>query len=319
MELAGLLYGLGTGDEFIVPSFTFVTTASSFCLRGARPVFADIRPDTLNVDEMQVEGLITERTKLLVLVHYGGVACQMDVLMEIARRRGLQVFEDAAQCLGASWRGRPLGSMGSLGALSFHETKNVSCGEGGALLINDARFSDRAEILRQKGTDRSRFLRGMTDKYTWVDMGSSFAPSDLLAAYLLGQLERLDQIRQRRAALWDRYAEALLPLEQKGYLELPMVTCGRESNHHLFYLLAHSELERQRLMQSLRDEGILAVFHYVPLHLSPVGQLLGQARRSLPVTEDVSSRLLRLPLYNTMSDGEQGHVIDGILKFYGAG
>lgn len=317
MELASLLFGLGPGDEFIVPSFTFVTTVSAFHMRGARPVFVDVRPDTLTVDEDHLRSLITARTRLAVVVHYAGVSCAMDRVLDAAARAGIPVFEDAAQGLGARWKGRPLGTLGALGALSFHETKNVSCGEGGALVVNEERYVDRAEILRQKGTDRSRFLRGMTDKYTWVDQGSSFAPSDLLAAYLLGQLECLEQVQERRAALWRRYAEALRPLEQKGCIRLPVIPEGAQSNHHLFYVLTASEQERRDLARRLGERGILAVFHYVPLHLSPMGLPWGRGPGSLPVTEGAAARLLRLPLFNSMSEDEQSQVIGGVLEFYG--
>jgi dTDP-4-amino-4,6-dideoxygalactose transaminase len=317
MELASLLLGLGPEDEFIVPSFTFVTTVSAFHMQGARPIFVDVRPDTLNVDENQVESLISARTRLLVLVHYAGVSCEMDALMSLAKKRGIEVFEDAAQGIESRWKGRPLGTMGSLGALSFHETKNVSCGEGGALLVNEASYIERAEILRQKGTDRSRFLRGMTDKYTWVAQGSSYAPSDLLAAYLLGQLEQIEQAQSQRRAAWFRYYDVLRPLEEKGLLRLPVIPKGAESNHHLFHVLTDSENSRQRLIAHLKGLEIQAVFHYVPLHLSPMGAALGWLPGSLPVTEDAASRLLRLPLYAGITPLEQDRVIEGILGFYG--
>jgi dTDP-4-amino-4,6-dideoxygalactose transaminase len=317
LELAALLLGLGPGDEVLMPSFTFVSTANAVVLRGARPVFVDIRPDTLNLDERLLEGAITPRTRAIVPVHYAGVACEMDAIMAVAGRHGLAVVEDNAQGLFAEYRGRPLGSVGQLAALSFHETKNISCGEGGALVINDAAHVERAEILREKGTNRSRMFRGLVDKYTWVDVGSSALPSDILAAFLWGQLEQREAIQATRRRIWERYARELPAWAAASGIALPHVPGQCRQAYHLFYLLAASPDQRARLMAHLKARGILAVFHYLPLHLSEMGQRVGGRAGDCPVTEDLSERLLRLPFYNDMSEDEQGYVVDSLRAFDG--
>lgn len=316
LEMAALLSGAGPGDEFVLPSFTFVSTANAFHLRGARPVFVDIREDTLNMDEGQAAQAASERTKAIVPVHYAGIGCEMGPLLARARDLGAMVVEDAAQGLGAAWNGRPLGTSGALAALSFHETKNISCGEGGALILNDPSLVERAEILREKGTDRSRFFRGEVDKYTWVDVGSSFLPSDLLAAFLLAQLEKQDEITDLRRRLCERYAEELAPLERAGRVRLPVIPAHCRPNHHIYHLLLEDARTRDALMGRLRSEGILAVFHYLPLHLSPVGRALGYRDGQLPVTESVSGRLLRLPLYAGLTKEDQGRVIAAVKAFF---
>ncbi len=300
LEMAALLLDLEPGDEVIMPSFTFVSTANAFVLRGARPVFVDIRPDTLNLDERQVESAITPRTKAIVVVHYAGVACEMDALMEIARRHGVVVVEDAAHALMSRYKGKPLGGFGHLATFSFHETKNVISGEGGALVINDARFVERAEIIWEKGTNRSQFSRGRVDKYTWMDIGSSFLPGELTAAFLWAQLEEAEQITTRRIELWNRYRNASAPLEALG-LRGPVVPAGCEHNAHLFYLLLPLPAHRNDVLADLNARGVNAVFHYVPLHSSPAGQRYGRASGSMRVTDDCSARLIRLPLWVAMT------------------
>jgi dTDP-4-amino-4,6-dideoxygalactose transaminase len=317
LDLAALLVDLAPGDEVLLPSFTFVSTANAVVLRGATPVFVDVREDTLNLDEALLPALVGPRTRAIVPVHYAGVACEMDPILELARARGLRVVEDAAQAIGASYRGRPLGTLGDLGCLSFHETKNVSCGEGGALIVNDPALVARAEILREKGTNRSQFFRGEVDKYTWVDLGSSYLPSDILAAFLLAQLEALDDIRARRRAVYERYRTGLAPLEARGALRLPQVPAHVEPSYHLFHLRCDDGATRDRLMGFLKGRGIQAVFHYVPLHDSPMGRRLGGRPGTLPVTERVSATLLRLPFYNTLSPADQETVIAAVGDFFG--
>jgi dTDP-4-amino-4,6-dideoxygalactose transaminase len=315
LEMTALLLDLQPGDEVIVPSFTFVSTLNAYVLRGAVPVFCDIRPDTLNIDEAQIERLITPRTKAIVVVHYAGVACEMDAIMTIAERHGLAVIEDNAHGLFGAYRGRQLGTIGALATLSFHETKNFTCGEGGALLINDRRYVERAEIIREKGTNRSRFFRGQVDKYTWVDVGSSYLPSDMLAAFLLAQLEGRDTIQRRRAQIWRRYREGLGPWAAATGVTLPTVPEHCAQAYHMFYILLPSLESRQALIGRLKDQGILSVFHYLPLHLSDMGRRYGGQPGDCPVTEDVSDRLLRLPFYNALSAEEQGRVIAAIQEF----
>jgi dTDP-4-amino-4,6-dideoxygalactose transaminase len=316
LDLAALLLELKPGDEVIVPSFTFVSTANAVVLRGARPVFCDVREDTLNLDERLVPGLCTHRTRALFVVHYAGVACEMDPLLALARERSLAVVEDAAQALGSRYRGKPLGTLGDLGCFSFHETKNVYCGEGGALCLNRPGLVERAEILREKGTNRSQFFRGLVDKYTWVDVGSSFLPSDLLAAFLYAQLEAFAEVQKKRKAIWHHYYYGLEDLERRGVLRLPRIPAHVEPNWHLFHLLLEDEATRDRLMLRLRERGILAVFHYLPLHDSPFGRRLGYVSGTLPVTERVSGRLLRLPFYNGLSQTDQHEVIEEIRAFF---
>jgi dTDP-4-amino-4,6-dideoxygalactose transaminase len=318
LELAALLCEVGPGDEVVMPSFTFVSTANAFVLRGARPVFVDVRPDTLNLDERLVESAITDRTRAIVPVHYGGIACAMEPLLEVAQRRGLRLIEDAAQGLGAAYRGVPLGTLGDLGCWSFHETKNVISGEGGALVVRDPALAERAEVLREKGTDRARFDRGEIEKYTWVDIGSSYVPSELTAAYLYGQLECFDRIQEHRRRVFSQYRDALLDCEREGLLRLPVVPDGCEPNGHLFYLLMPSEESRRRLLDELDEAGINAVFHYVPLHESPMGRRLGRTAGELPVTESVSRRLVRLPCYHDLGDEQQARVIREVRRCLGA-
>ncbi|HOS97586.1 MAG TPA: dTDP-4-amino-4,6-dideoxygalactose transaminase [Deltaproteobacteria bacterium] len=316
LEMAALLAGIGPGDEVIVPSFTFVSTANAFVLRGGVPVFIDIRPDTLNMDETLIEEALTERTRVIVPVHYAGVPCAMDEIMDIARRRDLLVVEDAAQALLTRYHSQCLGTVGHLGCLSFHETKNIISGEGGALLVNDERFVQRAEIIREKGTDRSRFFRGEIDKYSWVDIGSSFLPSELIGAFLYAQMEQAEEIIGRRIRLAERYHEGLRPLEEKGALRLPPMENEYAGNGHIFYVVTASLDERTRLVAHLKKSGILAVFHYVPLHSSPAGRRFGRVGGTMAVTDDLSERLLRLPMYYEMTEAEQQKVVQEVFAFY---
>lgn len=302
LEMAAILADLQPGDEVIMPSYTFVSTANAFALRGAVPVFVDIRSDTLNLDESLIEAAITPRTRAIVPVHYAGVSCEMEAIMDTARRHDLLVIEDAAQGLMSTYRDRPLGSLGHMAAVSFHETKNIISGEGGALLINDPRFVQRAEIIREKGTNRSQFFRGQVDKYTWVDIGSSYLPSELIAAFLWAQMEEADSITKRRIAIWDRYHQELESLETSGVLRRPIIPdhCGH--NAHMYYLLLADEGQRARYIQHMRSSGIQCVFHYVPLHSSPMGSSCGRSHGDLPNTMDLSERLVRLPLWIGLED-----------------
>jgi len=309
LELSAMLLDVGPGDEVIVPSFTFVTSANAFVLRGATPVFADVRSDTLNLDEDKLEQAITPRTKAVVVVHYAGVGAEMDAIAAVARAHGLTIVEDAAQGICATYRGRPLGGLGDLGALSFHETKNVSCGEGGALLLNDLSFIERAEVFRDKGTNRSRFRRGQVDKYTWVDIGSSYALSDLAAAFLWAQLEEAESITRRRIDIWDRYHAAFEGLEQAGLVRRPVVPAHCAHNAHMYYLLLPSERLRDAFIDRLAENDVNAVFHYVPLHSSPGGLAHGRAAGPMAVTDDVAGRLVRLPLWVDMTSEDVERVI----------
>ncbi len=317
LEMAALLLDIRPGDEVILPSFTFVSTANAFVLRGAKPIFADIRPDTLNLDERALEKLITPRTKAIVPVHYAGVGCEMDAILDIAKRHGVAVVEDNAHGLFGRYRGRNLGTFGELATLSFHETKNISCGEGGALLINDLKHLELAEILRSKGTNRNRFFRGQVDKYTWVNLGSSFLPSDLLAAFLCAQLEAKEDIQGRRKRAWQGYAEGLASWAVKHGVGMPVIPPHCDQTYHMFYLVLPTAQDRQALMKHLTESGVSAVFHYVPLHLSEMGQHLGGFAGQCPVTEDISDRLLRLPFFNDLTEGQQARVIAGLLDFDG--
>lgn len=310
LEMAALLLNIQPGDEVIMPSFTFVSTANAFVLRGAVPVFVDVRPDTLNLDENLVEAAISPRTRAIIPVHYAGVACEMDSLLAIAKRHGLMVVEDAAQGVMATYKGRVLGSIGDLGAYSFHETKNVISGEGGALLVNDGHLSARAEVIREKGTDRSRFFRGQVDKYTWQEVGSSFLPGELTAAFLWAQLEHATMITDVRLAAWNYYHERLAALEAEGLVRRPIVPkeCGH--NAHMYYILLHSDINRQAVIENLKDHSISAVFHYVPLHSSPGGMKYGRVHGSMHVTNDVSSRIMRLPLWVNISNEQQDRVVE---------
>lgn len=306
LEMSAILLGISPGDEVIMPSFTFVSTANAFALRGARIVFSDIRMDTLNMDEKQLPSLISDRTRAVVPVHYGGIGCEMDAISSICEPMGIPVVEDNAHGLFATYRGRMLGTIGRMAALSFHETKNITCGEGGALVINDPSLVSAAEIVRDKGTDRSRFLRGEVDRYTWVSLGSSYQPSDMLAAYLLAQLEDRHRIRERRSFLWNRYMDGLAPLAEEHGIRLPTVPGHCSHSSHVFYLLMPDRQSRDRLMDGLRNRGILAVFHYQPLHLSRMAA--GDCH--CPNTVSVASRILRLPLYPGLTESEQDTVIE---------
>ena len=316
LEMMALLLNIGPGDEIIMPSHTFVSTASAFVLRGGVPVFVDIRADTLNMDENKIEAAITKKTKAIVAVHYAGVACEMDAILAIAQRHDMDVLEDAAQGLLCTYKGRQLGAFGRFSAFSFHETKNLISGEGGALLINRDEDVERAEILWEKGTNRRKFFRGEVDKYTWVDLGSSFYPSELVTAFLFAQLEKADEINQRRKALFTVYWQGLKILEQNGFLRLPTLPENTESNGHMFWILLKSEAIRSELMAHLKERGIYAVWHYSPLHMSPMGQLKCRQHAQLPVTENICARLLRLPIYYEMTAAEQDYVILNIIRFF---
>ncbi|MBI2813940.1 MAG: dTDP-4-amino-4,6-dideoxygalactose transaminase [Opitutae bacterium] len=316
LEMAALLLDIQPGDEVIVPSFTFVSTANAFVLRGAKPVFCDIRSDTLNLDETKLGALITPRTRAIVPVHYAGVACEMDAINAIAQPRSIAVIEDNAHGLFGKYKGRWLGTLGALATQSFHETKNITCGEGGALLINDLRYTERAEIIREKGTNRARFFRGQVDKYSWVDLGSSYVMSDVLAAFLYAQLEVWPAIQAKRRALWNRYHVALAPWASQQGVRRPIVPAHCEPAWHMYYLILPSVEARTTLIAHLKSMGILAVFHYLPLHLSEYASRWGGKPGDCPVTEGVSERLLRLPFYNTMTPGEQDSVIAALESFH---
>jgi dTDP-4-amino-4,6-dideoxygalactose transaminase len=312
LEMSAILADIRAGDEVIMPSYTFVSTANAFVLRGATPVFVDIRPDTLNIDETRIEAAITPNTKVILPVHYAGVACEMDVIMDIAQRHNLLVIEDAAQGIMSTYKGRPLGSIGHMAALSFHETKNIISGEGGALLVNDPRFVERAEIIREKGTNRSQFFRGQIDKYTWMDFGSSYLPSELVSAFLWAQMEEADAITSRRLDVWNAYHRSLEPAEVAGKVRRPVIPAQCEHNAHMYYLLLPDLAQRTHLIEQLKQTGISAVFHYVPLHSSPFGKTVARAHGDMSVTLDLSDRLVRLPLWVGLQDG-QSEVIDSVL------
>lgn len=315
LEMSALLLNLQPGDEVIVPAFTFVSTVNAFVLRGAKPVFIDIRPDTLNLDEQLLEGLITEKTKAIYVVHYAGVGCEMDEILRIANRHGIPVVEDNAHGLFGKYKARMLGTFGVMATLSFHETKNVSCGEGGALILNDATLFERAEILREKGTNRSRFFRGQVDKYTWVDHGSSYFPSELLAAVLCSQLESAAQIQENRGRIWKRYDRDLRTWAIENGVRQPYIPEHCEQPFHMYYLLMPSLEARTRFIQHLKENNIMAVFHYLPLHLSDMGLKFGGKPGDCPVTEDVSDRLVRLPLYCDMRIADNERVIEEVTRF----
>ena len=315
LEMAALLLDIQSGDEVIVPSFTFVSTINAFVMRGARPVFCDIRRDTLNIDEQKLESLITLRTKAFVAVHYAGVGCEMDSILALANHHGIAVVEDNAHGLFGKFKGTHLGTFGCLATQSFHETKNFTCGEGGALLINDSRYIERAEILREKGTDRSRFFRGQVDKYTWVDLGSSYLPSDVLAAFLFAQFEHRNQIQSRRRRIWEYYSDHLAEWAAKNGVGLPFVPQYCEQPWHMFYMLMPSLEERQALIAHLKSREILSVFHYLPLHLSEMGRKFGGKKGDCPVTESVSDRVIRLPFYNELNEADQARVVSAFKEF----
>lgn len=316
LEMAAFLADIQPGDEVIMPSYTFVSTADAFVLRGATCVFVDIRPDTMNIDEKLIEDAITDKTRAIVPVHYAGVGCEMDTIMDIAKRHNLVVVEDAAQGVNAFYKGRALGSIGDYGCFSFHETKNYSMGEGGAILINRPEQIEDAEIIREKGTDRSRFFRGQVDKYTWVNIGSSFLPSDINAAYLMAQLEMADEINENRLQSWTRYNEGLQDLAQEGVIELPYIPEECTHNAHMFYIKTKDMEERKALISYLKERDIAAVFHYVPLHSAPAGLRFGRFHGEDRYTTKESERLLRLPMYYNLSESDQQKVIDAVHGFY---
>lgn len=316
LEMAAILADIKPGDEIIMPSYTFVSTANAFVLRGGIPVFVDIREDTLNIDETKIEAAITEKTVAIVAVHYAGVGCEMDAIMNIAHRRNLLVIEDAAQGLLATYKGRYLGTIGHFGTLSFHETKNITSGEGGALLINDEKYIERAEVIREKGTNRSRFFRGQVDKYTWVDIGSSYLPGELIAAFLYAQLEDAVNITRRRLNIWSEYHTAFEKLSEQDLLRLPVVPSECRHNAHMFYLLLQNLELRTRFIAELKKEGVHSVFHYIPLHSAPAGQQYCHTHGPMTVTDSISDRLVRLPLYCDMTDEEKLMVISAVSAFY---
>jgi dTDP-4-amino-4,6-dideoxygalactose transaminase len=315
LEMAALLLDINRGDEVIVPSFTFVSTVNAFVLHGARPIFCDIRPDTLNMDETRLPHLIGPRTKAIVPVHYAGVGCEMDAILDIARKHNIAVVEDNAHGLFGRYKGRYLGTFGGLATQSFHETKNFNCGEGGALLINDSKYIERAEIIHEKGTDRSRFFRGQVDKYTWVDVGSSYLPSDMLAGYLFGQFEVHEQIQAKRKRIWEYYNLHLQGWAEEHGIRLPTIPQHCDQAYHMFYMLMPSLEQRQALIEHLRARDIVSVFHYTPLHSSEMGKKFGGNQEDCPVTEDVSFRLLRLPFYNDLSQADLARIVSSIRDF----
>jgi dTDP-4-amino-4,6-dideoxygalactose transaminase len=316
LEMAALLSSIGPGDEVILPSYTFCSTADAFVQRGAKLVFVDIRPDTMNIDENLIEDAVTDRTKVIAVVHYAGVACEMDRIMEIAGRHHLTVVEDAAQAVGSSYHGKYLGTIGDFGCFSFHETKNYSMGEGGAILLPNLENRDRAEIFREKGTNRSRFFRGQIDKYTWCDYGSSYLPSDLNAAYLWAQLEKYQEIMDDRMASWKDYDRTLRPLAERGLIEQPVIPEGCVHNAHMYYIKLHDMETRQALIAFLRNAGVMSVFHYIPLHSSPAGKKFGRFHGEDVYTTKESERLLRLPLYYKLTDEDRRKVTDGVFAFF---
>ncbi len=315
LEMSALLLNIQPGDEVIIPDFTFVSTVNAFVLRGAKPVFVDVHPDTLNLDETKLEAAITPRTKAIVPVHYAGVGCEMDSILEIANRNNIPVVEDNAHGLFGKYKGKYLGTFGAMATQSFHETKNFSCGEGGALLINDPALAERAEIIREKGTNRARFFRGQVDKYSWVDIGSSYLPSDLLAAFLFAQFEQRDRIQSHRKNVWGMYNAALKDWAEKHGVRLPTIPADREQAYHMFYLLLPNLELRQKFIMYLRERGIYSVFHYLPLHLSDMGRGFGYSAGDCPVTERISDRLARLPFHNDLTSTDQEQVIDAIMEF----
>ena len=317
LDMAAMMCGIQPGDEVILPSFTFSSTANAFVLAGARLVFVDIRPDTMNMDETKIEEAITEKTRVIVPVHYAGVSCEMDTIMEIARKHGIKVVEDAAQGVMSTYKGRALGTIGDFGCYSFHETKNYSMGEGGALVINDPDYNEKAEILREKGTNRSKFFRGQVDKYTWVDFGDSYLPSDMNAAYLWAQLEIADEMNEHRIKLWNNYYQAFLPYEEAGRIDLPHIPEGCVHNAHMFYLKCNDLEDRTKLIAHLKENGIQAVFHYIPLHSAPAGLKFGRFSGEDRFTTKESERLVRLPLYYCLTEEDQQKVINAVKEYLG--
>lgn len=315
LELSAMLINLKSGDEVILPSYTFVSTVNAIVLRGAKPVFCDIREDNLNIDEEKIEELITDKTKAIIAVHYAGVACEMDKIMDLSEQYNLWIIEDAAQAINAKYKEKYLGSIGHFGTFSFHETKNISCGEGGALLINCKDFEERAEIIREKGTNRSKFFRGLVDKYSWVDIGSSYLPSEINAAVLLAQLENIDKIQKKRESIYKKYYKRLISLQERNFIRLPEINSFAKSNFHLFYIILNDNNTRDKLMKHLKSRGIIAVFHYLPLHKSEFYHS-NYDQIKLPLTEDLSSRLLRLPIYYSLKLENVNHIIDSIMNFF---
>jgi len=315
MEMAAILFNIQPGDEVILPSYTFVSTASAFILRGAKPVFIDIREDTLNMDERLIENNITDKTRAIIPVHYAGVGCEMETILDIARSRNLWILEDAAQGITSRYQNQHLGTIGDLGAFSFHETKNVICGEGGALLVNNEQLRERAEIIWEKGTNRKKFFRGEVDKYTWIDLGSSYLISDVLAAYLYAQLENLEKIQNKRRQIYEYFNLTLQELEEKGKVRLPIIPENCRSNYHLFYMLLPDQRRRDMLISQLRTAGVHAVFHYVPLHTSPMGKKFGYQLGDLPISEDLSGRLIRLPIFYDLTLREAKFICSRVKKF----
>ena len=316
LDMALLLCDLKPGDEVILPSYTFSSTANSPVLAGAKLVFVDIRPDTMNIDEKKIEAAITKKTKVIIAVHYAGISCEMDTILDIARRHNLMVIEDAAQGVMSTYKGKALGTMGDFGCYSFHETKNYSMGEGGALVINNPAYNEKAEILREKGTNRAKFFRGQVDKYTWVDFGDSYLPSELNAAYLWAQLEVADEINENRLATWNAYYEAFKPLEEKGYIELPTIPVGCVHNAHMFYIKLKDLDERTDFISTLKEQGVYCVFHYIPLHSAPAGHKFGRFDGEDEYTTKESERLVRLPLYYNLTLEDREHVIDSVKKYF---
>ena len=312
LEMSALLLNIKAGDEIIMPSYTFVSTANAFALRGGVPVFIDIRPDTLNIDEKQIEDAITPKTKSIVVVHYAGVACEMNNILKIAKKHSIPVIEDAAQGIMSKYKGTPLGSMGTFGCLSFHETKNIHCGEGGAILINDEKYVERAEIIREKGTNRSQFFRGQVDKYRWVDIGSSYLPGELTAAFLAAQLEHAEEITKKRLSIWNKYHEIFEGLENTGKVRRPVIPKECEHNGHIYYLLLNEKYDRDKVIQKMQDKGVNAVFHYQPLHSSPAGKKYSRHSSPLSVTDDISERIIRLPMWIGFDQHEK--VFDALIK-----
>ena len=316
LEMAAILAGVKPGDEVILPSFTFCSTADAFVARGAKLVFVDVRPDTMNIDENKIEAAITDKTRAIAVVHYAGVSCEMDTIMAIAKKHNLIVIEDAAQGVGSSYKGKPLGTIGDFGCFSFHETKNYSMGEGGALLLPNLDQRDEAEICREKGTDRSRFFRGQVDKYTWVDYGSSYLPSDLNAAYLWAQLEKFDEIKEDRMATWNAYDEAFRPMAEAGLFEVPFIPAECEHNAHMYYIKLKDLKERTAFIKHLKEGGVMAVFHYIPLHSSPAGLKFGRFDGEDEVTTRDSERLVRPPLYYHLTKEDRAKVIETVKSFF---
>ncbi len=316
LDMSAILFNISPGDEVILPSYTFVSTANSFLIRGAKLRFVDIREDTLNIDEGKIESVITPKTKAIAVVHYAGIGCEMDAIMDIARKNNLLVVEDAAQGIESKYKEKYLGTIGDIGCYSFHETKNVICGEGGAILINNEIFLERAEIIREKGTDRSKFFRGEIDKYSWVDIGSSYLPSEILSAFLYAQLENIEIINKNRKFFWDRYYNNLEDLEKEGFLKRPFKPENYEYNAHMFYIILNDNKIRNSLSDYLKDKGILAIFHYIPLHLSQMGANIGYKKGDLPVTEKISDCILRLPLFYNIGKNNQDIVIEALYDFF---